>query len=81
MVQALNIGFQRPVLTLFTDGISKNLAKNLLGSADNEALIVEEAGNAIQPGSALDLLANIGAIEYDGDLLRALRARFPEVAK
>ena len=64
MVQALNVAFQRPVLTMFTDVISQHLAQSLLGSAENEALIIEETGNGVQPNSALDLLEGSGAIKY-----------------
>ena len=81
MVQALNVAFQQPVLTLFTDGISQNLAKSLLGSADNELLIVEEAGSGVQPGSALDLLVGIGAIKYDDKVLRGIRGLFQDTGK
>lgn len=76
MVQALNIAFQQPVLTLFTDGISRQLAESLLGSVDNEPLIIEEAGNGLQPDSAVDLLAGTGAIKYDDEVLRRVRRMF-----
>lgn len=81
MVQALNIGFQKPVLTLFTDRISQHLAEGLLGSVDNEPLIVEEASNGVQPGSALDLLVGAGAIKYDDEVLRGIRSMFQEAGK
>lgn len=68
MVQALNVAFWQPehkaVLTRFTDGISRQLAESLLDSADNEPLIAEEISQGVQPGSALDLLVEAGAIEY-----------------
>lgn len=73
MVQSLNIGFQQPVLTLFTNQISQHLAESLLGSLDNEPLILEEAENEIQPDSALDLLFNSGAITYDNDFRRSIK--------
>src|SRR5687768_11481258 len=76
MVQAFTAGFRQPVLTLFTDRISEALAESLIGSVDNEALIVEAAGSGIQPGSALDLLVEAGAITYDNETLQAIRDRF-----
>lgn len=76
MAQALNIAFQRPVLTLFTDGISQQLAESLLGSVDNEPLLIEELGKGLQPGSAVDLLAGAGAIKYDDAALRRVRRMF-----
>lgn len=76
MVQALNIGFQQPVLTLFTNRISQGLAESLLGSVANEPLIVEEVENGIQSDSALDLLLDIGAIKYDDERLRRVRSLF-----
>ena len=81
MVQALNIGFQQPVLTLFTDRISRHLAESLLGSVDNEPLILEEAGNGVQPDSALDLLLDAGAIKYDSEMLRSIKNIFQKEDK
>ncbi|MEP6907993.1 MAG: hypothetical protein ABI858_08455 [Pseudoxanthomonas sp.] len=78
MVQAFNVAFQQPVLALFTDGISQHLAESLLGSVDNEILIAEEAGNGIQPDSALDFLVGADAIKYDGEALRRIREIFME---
>lgn len=78
MVQALNIAFQQPVLTLFTNGISEQLAESLLGSVDNELLIIEEVENGLQPDSAVDLLAVAGAIKYDNELLERIRGMFQE---
>lgn len=81
MVQALNLAFQQPVLTLFTQGISQQLAESLLGSIDNEPLIVEEAGNGVQSDSAIDLLLGAGAIKYDDEVLRGIRRHFKETGK
>lgn len=81
MVQAFTTAFQRPVLTLFTDGISQQLAEGLLGSIENESLLVEEAENGVQPDSALDLLVGAGAIKYDDEVLRSIRGLFQETAK
>lgn len=81
MVQALNIAFQQPVLTLFTDGISQQLAESLLGSVENEPLIVEEANNGVQSNSALDLLVGLGAIKYDDEVLRGIRGLFQDAGK
>lgn len=78
IVQALNIGFQKPVLTLFTDRISHHLAERLLDSVKNEPLILEEAVNGIQPDSALDLLFNSGAITHDNEMLRRRKIIFPK---
>jgi hypothetical protein len=73
MVQALTAAFQRPVLTLFTDGLSQQIARSLLGSVKNEPLIREEVANGIQSGSALDLLNEEGAIKYASEALRAIK--------
>lgn len=81
VVQAFTTAFQRPVLTLFTDGISQHLAESFLDSVKNEPLIVEEAENGIQPGSALDLLAGAGAIKYEHDVLRGIRSIFQKTGK
>ena len=81
MVQALTVAFQKPVLTLFTDGISEHLARSLLESVENESLIVEEAENGIQPESALDILWVGRAIRYDDEALRAIRKILPEIEK
>lgn len=81
MVQALNTAFQQPVLTLFTDGISRHLAESLLGSVDNEPLILEEAQNGLQPDSALDLLADAGAIKYDSEMLCSIKDIFRKEGK
>ena len=78
MIQAFNIAFQRPALTLFTDGISQYLADGLLDSDENEPVILEEARNGVQPDSALDLLLSAGAIKYDDETLRAIRGLFAE---
>lgn len=82
MIQALNVAFWQPehkaLLTRFTDGISQQLAESLLGSVDNEPIIVEEASNGVQPDSALDLLVGAGAIEYDDERLRRIRSAFKE---
>jgi hypothetical protein len=80
MVQALNVAFWQPanqaVLTRFTDGISQQLAESLLGSVDNEPLILEEAKNGIQSDSALDLLVGIGALTLEDERLRHIRRGF-----
>ena len=81
MVQAFTLAFQKPVLTLFTDGISEHLARSLLESVENESLIVEEVENGIQPESALDLLWIDRAIRYDSEALRAIRKSLPEAGK
>lgn len=81
MVQAFTAAFQRPALTLFTDEISQHLARSLLGSVENESLIVEEAGNGVQPDSALDLLMGAGAIKYDDEVLRGIRSVFQDTGK
>lgn len=73
MVQALTVAFQRPALTLFTNGISEQLAYSLRQSVENEPLILEEAVNGVQPDSALDLLLGAGAIQYDDEKLRRIR--------
>ncbi|MBB6600323.1 hypothetical protein [Luteimonas sp. MC1825] len=82
MIQALNVAFWQPehkaLLTRFTDGISQQLAESLLGSVDNEPIIVEEASNGAQPDSALDLLVGAGAIKYDDARLRRIRSVFQE---
>lgn len=76
MIQALTLGFQQPVLTLFTSGISRHLAESLLGSVDNELLILEEAENGVQLGSALDLLIDAGAIKYNSEMLSSIKNIF-----
>ena len=73
MVQALTAAFQKPVLTLFTDGLSQQIARNLLDSVKNEPLIRKEVANGIQSGSALDLLNEEGAIKYASEALRAIK--------
>lgn len=73
MAQVLNVAFQHPALTLFTDRISQDLADKLIGSLGNEPLIIKESENGVQPGSALDLLVGSGAIKYDDEGLRRLR--------
>ena len=70
MIQAFNTAFQRPVLTLFTDGISQHLADDLLESHGNESLILEEGTAEIQSDSALDLLRIAGAIRYDDSVIQ-----------
>jgi hypothetical protein len=70
MIHALNVAFERPVLTMFTDRISQHLADSLLDSLGNEPLIVDEASKGLQPDSALDLLRVAGAIEYDDPRVR-----------
>lgn len=81
MVQAFTLAFQRPALTLFTDGISQHLAGGLLDSVANEMLILEEAGNGVQPDSALDLLVGSGAIKYDSEMLRSIKNIFQNEGK
>ncbi|HFL2038806.1 TPA: hypothetical protein ACG4N3_000747 [Stenotrophomonas maltophilia] len=81
MVQALNVAFQHPALTLFTDGISQHLAESLLGSVENEPLIVDESRNGIQPGSAIDILVHAAALKYDDDVLRGVRSKLQDAAK
>ena len=85
MVQALNIAFWQPehkaLLTRFTDGISRQLAESLLGSVDNEPLILEEAENGVQPDSAIDLLVDAGAIKYDSEMLRSIKNIFQKEDK
>lgn len=81
MVQALNAAFQHPALTLFTDGISQHLAERLLGSVENEPLIVDESRKGVQPGSAIDLLVGAGAIKYDDEVLQGIRGIFQEAEK
>lgn len=78
MVQALNIAFQQPILTLFTNGISEQLAESLLRSVDNELLIIEEVENGLQPNSAVDLLVGEGAIKCDSEVLQRIRGMFQE---
>ena len=75
-VRALNIGFQQPLLTLFTDRISEHLAESLLGSVENDLIILEETENDIQPESALHLLFNSGAITNDNKFLRSNKITF-----
>jgi len=81
IVQAFTAAFQRPALTLFTDGISQHLARCLLDSVENEPLIVEEAGNGVQPDSALDLLEGSGAIKYDSEMLRGIKNLLEQAGK
>jgi hypothetical protein len=81
MVQALSVASQRPVLTLFTKGLSQQLAESLLSSADNESLISEEASNGVQAGSALDFLVGAGAIKNDNEMLRSVRGLFQKAEK
>lgn len=80
MVQALNVAFQRPALTMFTDGISQHLAQSLLSSVKNEPFIIEEAGNGVQPNSALDILEGGGAIEYENEAIQAIFKMLDEAA-
>jgi len=72
MVQALVVASQKPVLTLFTKGISLQLAESLLSSVDNEPLISEEASKGVQAGSALDILVSTGAIKHDKEMIRSV---------
>lgn len=81
MAQAFTAAFQRPALTLFTDGISQHLARSLLDSVKNEELIAEEIENGFQPGSALDLLRGDLAIRYDDEGLRTIRKSLQEAGK
>jgi len=81
MVQAFTAAFQRPALTLFTNGISQHLAGSLLESVENKPLIVEEVGNGVQPDSALDILVGSGAIKYDDEVLRGIRSIFQDAGK
>lgn len=81
VVQAFNTAFQRPALTLFTDGISQHLADRLLDSVKNESIIVEEASNGVQAGSAIDLLVSSEAIKYDDGMLHGIRRIFREAGK
>lgn len=62
LVQAFAQGFKRPTLTLLTDSLSTLLADLLLSSKDNIPLILDEVRGGYEPGAALSILRDRGAI-------------------
>lgn len=77
LVTAFNEVLHQPVLTLFTDEISRKLCELLLQSKENEALIIDLLDQPPEQGSALaellkqeavfDAIANKESVSWEVD--------------
>lgn len=76
MIQTLHLALQRPVLTLLTNELSRELANWLVRSHANEGLVLEGAKTAVSRGSALDLLTESGALCFESSMSRQVKALF-----
>lgn len=66
MIASLNELLRHPVSTMFVDEISQFLYQRILQGADNQFLLQDLVDAPPQPGSALDLLIQAGAIREAG---------------